>query len=234
MTRSRLLPFALVLALAALATLAARAPIGPPAALAATCASFANQAQAQLAADTRDGDGDGIYCEALPCPCSGGRSAVAPAPRSQAPAPLGRSIALGPVTGRGSCRIRGSLPDAGCTPGARFEKVTKEQVCRPGYARSARNVSRATKDSVYGAYGMRRHFNGSDGEVDHLVSLELGGSNVRANLFPEAAAPSPGSHEKDRLENSLHADVCSGAIGLRQAQRLNAHNWVAAYRARLR
>jgi hypothetical protein len=75
-----------------------------------------------------------------------------------------------------------------------------------------RNVSQATKDAVYAAYGISVHFNGATGEVDHLVSLELGGSNVGANLFPEAAAPRPGSHEKDRLENRLHAEVCSGQI----------------------
>lgn len=37
----------------------------------AVCADFPNQAAAQAAANTRDGDGDGIYCEALPCPCAG-------------------------------------------------------------------------------------------------------------------------------------------------------------------
>lgn len=41
----------------------------PESASAATCSDFANQAEAQRAANTRDADGDGIYCEALPCPC---------------------------------------------------------------------------------------------------------------------------------------------------------------------
>jgi hypothetical protein len=35
-----------------------------------TCSEFPNQAAAQRAADTRDGNGNGIYCESLPCPCS--------------------------------------------------------------------------------------------------------------------------------------------------------------------
>ena len=110
--------------------------------------------------------------------------------------------------------------------------MTRAQVCRSGYARAVRDVSVATKDAVYGAYGIRRHFDGADGEVDHLVSLELGGSNSRANLFPEAALPRPGSHEKDRLENELHAEVCAGRLGLRRAQLLIARNWVKAYRDR--
>ncbi len=88
----------------------------------------------------------------------------------------------------------------------------------------------ATKNRVYAAYGFARHFNGRTGEVDHLVPLELGGSNVPANLFPEAAATTPGSHEKDKLENRLHSEMCLGKISLRKAQREIAGNWVAAYR----
>lgn len=29
-------------------------------------------------------------------------------------------------------------------------------------------------------------------EIDHIVSLELGGSNDIANLYPERASPAPG------------------------------------------
>src|ERR1019366_5961663 len=49
-------------------------------------------------------------------------------------------------------------------------------------------------------------------EGDHLVPLELGGDNVIANLWPEPAEPHPGFHEKDRVENYLHRQVCSGAM----------------------
>src|SRR6185369_16989231 len=41
----------------------------PLARAASVCADYPNQAAAQRAADTRDGDGDGIYCESMPCPC---------------------------------------------------------------------------------------------------------------------------------------------------------------------
>ena len=212
---------------------------GASSAHAAVCADFSNQAAAQKAHNTRDADGDGIFCEALPCPCLKSRAPSAPAPRPSAPSVpklavprLGRSIALHPVRRRGGCRVRGALSDPACTPGARYSKVTRAQVCRPGYAKAVRNVSTATKDAVYRAYGIDRHFDGADGEVDHLVSLELGGSNSVANLFPESASPRPGSHEKDRLENELHREVCAGRLSLRRAQRLIAGNWVAAYRAR--
>ena len=66
-------------------------------------------------------------------------------------------------------------------------------------------------------------------EVDHLISLELGGSNEIANLWPEAASPTPGFHQKDQVENYLHDQVCSGAISLREAQNEIATNWLAVY-----
>jgi hypothetical protein len=66
-------------------------------------------------------------------------------------------------------------------------------------------------------------------EVDHFVSLELGGSNDISNLFPEAAEPKPGFHEKDRVENYLHDQVCRGALTLAEAQREIATNWLAVY-----
>jgi hypothetical protein len=199
-------------------------------AAAATCADYPNQAAAQRAGDTRDADGDGVFCEDLPCPClkpGGGTQ-----PSSPVRAGLGASIPLHPVRKRSNCHVRGPLPDAGCTPGTRYRRVGKREVCTPCYAGQVRNVPQSRKDAVYRAYGMTRHFNGQDGEVDHLVSLELGGTNATANLFPEAASPSPGSHEKDRLENRLHNDICSGNITVRHAQHLIAGNWVKAYRAR--
>jgi hypothetical protein len=143
---------------------------------------------------------------------------------------LGASIPLHPVTKTSDCHVRGALPDAGCTPGTRYRLVTKRRVCMPGYAGSVRDVPQSRKDAVYRAYGIRRHFNGRNGEVDHLVSLELGGTNATSNLFPEAPPPRPGSHEKDRLENRLHDLVCSGQITLRRAQQAIDTNWGKVYR----
>ena len=71
---------------------------------------------------------------------------------------------------------------------------------------------------------------GSTLEIDHIVSLELGGSNNIANLFPEGANADPGYHVKDRLENKLHELVCAGSISLRAAQEGIAANWQRLYR----
>ena len=92
-----------------------------------------------------------------------------------------------------------------------------------------RRVSEATKREVYRRYGVKTHSTGQY-EVDHLIPLELGGSNSIRNLFPEAALPRPGFHEKDRLENRLHRKVCAGQMSLASAQRRFKRNWLLAYR----
>ena len=77
-------------------------------------------------------------------------------------------------------------------------------------------------------YGIEQHSPGQY-EVDHLIPLELGGSNDIANLWPEAASPKSGFHEKDQVENYLHDQVCSGAISLKDAQTQIATDWLAVY-----
>jgi hypothetical protein len=126
------------------------------------------------------------------------------------------------------CVAQGALQDFACTPGAIFPNVTKQQVCVPGYARSVRNVPQSEKKQVFAEYGITKHPTGAY-EVDHLVSLELGGTNDIANLWPEAATPKPGFHEKDRVENYLHTQVCNGSITLKQAQIEIATNWLNVY-----
>jgi hypothetical protein len=67
-------------------------------------------------------------------------------------------------------------------------------------------------------------------EVDHLISLELGGSNIIRNLWPEPYAGRWDARTKDVLENRLHDLVCARQLSLRRAQHQEATNWVAAYR----
>jgi hypothetical protein len=208
---------AVLAALAVIAPLPAQANGGAKAAT--TCSDYNNQADAQRGADTRDADGDGIYCESLPCPClKPGKGGGGHKPRR----PQRK-----PALVKGSCK-RGRLPDRHCTPGARFSRVTARDVCTPGYSGRVRNVSETTKRLVYRRYGILRHHRGQY-EVDHLIPLELGGSNSIKNLFPEAANP-PGFHQKDRLENRFHSKVCDGTLTLREAQRQFIVNWLQAYR----
>jgi hypothetical protein len=71
---------------------------------------------------------------------------------------------------------------------------------------------------------MQPTYYGRSLEIDHIVSLELGGSNAIANLFPER-----GYQVKDRLENKLHDLVCAGRMTLRAAQVGIATDWKKLY-----
>jgi len=122
---------------------------------------------------------------------------------------------------------RADLPDRSLTPGVVLTTRTR-RVCTPGYASSVRDVPSSESDAVYARYDVV-HVPYAH-EVDHLVSLELGGSNAIGNLWPEPYTGRWGARTKDVLENRLHDLVCSGRLGLRRAQHLEASNWVAAYR----
>jgi hypothetical protein len=118
-------------------------------------------------------------------------------------------------------------PNPALTPGDTMPGVTASQVCTPGYSSSVRSVSSAEKAEVYRRYGVP-NVTGRD-EVDHFISLEIGGSNDVTNLWPEPYAPVPGAHEKDKVENYLHAQVCTGVMTLAQAQQAIRNDWYAVY-----
>lgn len=130
----------------------------------------------------------------------------------------------------GQCHIRTAadgqpLPDPACTPGAIDPAVTqsniKSTICTPGYTATVRPPAAETgkwkkeSEADYGA-------GGSKDEYDHLVSLELGGTNATSNLWPEpGSVPNP----KDAVENRLHKEVCDGQMTLAAAQAAIASDW---------
>ncbi len=168
-----------------------------------------------------------ISAPSSPAPAASPSSAVAssgPAPRALVglrPAVAAAAPPLGHPTRSSGCRVRGQLPDPACTPGSVIVQATLGRICVPGYTKTVRNVPGSLKRAVYAEYGIARH-RARQYEVDHLVPLELGGSNSIANLWPETA---PGYGEKDRVENELHVAACARAIGLRQAQIGIARDW---------
>jgi len=127
------------------------------------------------------------------------------------------------------CKIDGPYPDHSCTPGAVFADATAADTCVAGYTATVRNVSAKTKKEVFEEYGMTYPQPTGAYEVDHFIPLALGGSNDIANLFPEAAAPIPGFHEKDIVEVFLQGEVCSGRTTLGAAQRQISTDWLAVY-----
>jgi hypothetical protein len=128
------------------------------------------------------------------------------------------------------------LPQVKLTPGA-TASATKDQLCSQKFhTRDVRLVTTAMKRQVFSSYKIKcwpvvtAKAAGvqacSAYEVDHLISLELGGANDVKNLWPQPIAE---ARHKDVLENWLHAQVCAGALTLQDAQHRIATNWVAEY-----
>jgi hypothetical protein len=122
--------------------------------------------------------------------------------------------------------VAAQRPNAQLTPGA-TRAVSVNELCTPGTAAKARKALKAsTKRDVFRRYGVTPKKGAY--EVDHLISLELGGSNDLANLWPESYHGPHNAHEKDALENQLHRLVCTGYVTLSDAQHDIASDWVAA------
>ena len=144
---------------------------------------------------------------------------------------VGATLLLGDRTQTSNCTL-GANPDRRCSPGAFYSKLTKSKICAASFRTSTiRNVPTSVKHEVETEYGLVPKSYGSTLEIDHIVSLELGGSNNIANLFPEKADAHPGYHVKDKLENKLHDLVCSGKRQLAPTQRKIASDWQALYKS---
>jgi hypothetical protein len=120
------------------------------------------------------------------------------------------------------------LPNPKITPGDVL-KVDLATLCTPGYTKTVRNVPVKIKRAVFAEYGIVNPKPGQY-EVDHLISLELGGSNSIRNLWPEPYGTTPfNAHVKDGLEDELHHEVCMGTLPLAQAQKEIAGDWVKSW-----
>jgi hypothetical protein len=161
---------------------------------------------------------------------TGGAASSSSVTGTAVPVSLGHIVLLGRHTKTSGCR-RGAEPDRRCSPGAYYSGLTKAVLCSPSFRTSSiRNVPDSEKFAVEQEYGMAARRYGRSIEIDHIVSLELGGANVPENLFPEPGNGAANFHVKDRLENRVAAMVCDGDIGLRAAQRQIATAWEALYR----
>ena len=121
------------------------------------------------------------------------------------------------------------MPDPKLTPGDVLD-VTLADIQVKGYSAKVRNVPISVKREVYASYGIV-HWNKGEYEVDHLVSLSLGGSNSKKNLWPESYLTEPwNARTKDALEFRLLALVRDGKVDLHTAQHEMAKDWIAAYK----
>ncbi len=139
----------------------------------------------------------------------------------------------GTIHGHCSYRDHGQLPDPRCTPGSIDPAVTqahiRSTICkkvRSGWTATVRPPESQTErfkyHVAYPAYGTPQS---ERTELDHLVPLELGGSNDATNLWPEYP-PTP--NPKDKVEDALNAAVCDGRVKLAAAQAAIAADWLTA------
>src|SRR5438067_6826347 len=95
---------------------------------------------------------------------------------------VAHTVLLGKRTKSSGC-VLSANPDPACSPGAYYSKLTKRGLCDPDFHTTAiRNVPVSEKHEVEQEYGLPAKSYGKTLEIDHIVSLELGGSNDIANL----------------------------------------------------
>jgi hypothetical protein len=119
------------------------------------------------------------------------------------------------------------LPSSFLTPGD-ARKVTKEQICAPGYMASIKPTKDSMKEEAFSRYGLRDGQSTTD-VLDHLIPVELGGTDTVENLWPEPARGEWNATQKDALEQKLLTMVCEGTLTVKQAQTAIKKNWVQAY-----
>src|SRR5579863_273502 len=133
-------------------------------------------------------------------------------------------------------------PDPARTPGAINSEITqqniRETICNPRWStksiRPEESYTHRLKVEQIAEYGYSDS-RLKDYEEDHFIPLELGGNPTDPkNLWPEpfeTSVPDGGAHAKDKVENYLHAEVCSGSLTLEQAQHEIAEDWYRVYQA---
>jgi len=123
--------------------------------------------------------------------------------------------------------VLGSRPDRRCSPGAYYAGLTTALLCSPSlHTIGIQDVPESETHAVEAEYGLApRH--GRSLEIDHIISVDLGGSNDIANLFPEKA---PGDYVKDELVERVLELVFDVAANCLVAQVGVAGNWQALYK----
>jgi hypothetical protein len=129
-----------------------------------------------------------------------------------------------------SSAVSAELPDPKQTVGA-VRNVSVTELCTTSTT-LVRNVPDSEKNLVFHNYGLKgndRSVCKEGYEIDHLISLELGGDNSPTNLWPQSYCGKNNAHDKDKLENELHRRVCKGQMKLIDAQSCIKTDWITCY-----
>jgi hypothetical protein len=129
------------------------------------------------------------------------------------------------------------LPDPGCTPGAINPTLTADILRNPDFRTCcvrSHTTTEEQKAQTYGWYAIDHPAHNSGPtqtcELDHLVSLELGGADTLDNIWPQCGPDGVTLKEryfkqKDMVENYLAKQVREGKMDLADAQKGIASDW---------
>ena len=131
------------------------------------------------------------------------------------------------------------LPNAKLTPGV-TRQVTQDVLCTTS-TKLVRHTTSDTKNQVYAEYGLKPSRSAnctgvshSCYEVDHLIPLEIGGADDKNNLWPQLYDGANNAHDKDKLENYLHKQICANKITMQDAQTCISKDWIACKKAQIK
>jgi hypothetical protein len=149
-----------------------------------------------------------------------------------------KTVTLPPI---GPCIPRESnghpLPDPTCSPGAVNPTLTLKVLKTKGFTtKCVREVatSKTEKEQTYKFYGITKPVpNGGQAqtcELDHIISLQLGGADTLENLWPQCGPPGVVLNKrhfkiKDNVEGFLARQIKAGKISLEDAQKGIAEDW---------
>jgi len=123
------------------------------------------------------------------------------------------------------------LPDHRLTPGA-VRSAVEGEVCSTRRTAHYRGTANVSKWAVLARYGIPSSLS-HNFEDDHLIPLELGGSDGIENRWPQPWRGRWGAADKDRLENRLRYLVCQAGggrhVSLAEAQQAIAADWIQSY-----
>ena len=109
--------------------------------------------------------------------------------------------------------IRTTSPVSICTTSTSTLRDVPERVKKQVFIRDGGDLSRS-----------------GDYEVDHRVSLTVGGSNDITNLKLQSYNGKCNAHHKDKLEVRLHSLICKRTITVSESQEYLYNNWEEGYK----
>jgi hypothetical protein len=120
------------------------------------------------------------------------------------------------------------LPDPTLTPGS-VRTTNLGEICSEG----TRQLSHRHDDmAIMAEYGLAPESR-PEFEINHLVPLELGGSDDLSNLWPQprpSIEPEWNAERKHELESALHVLVCSGELDIEATQKALIEDWTKVWR----